>query len=95
MDQEELVDGVDAAIKIMKDGRYVESLEIRNKEDIKPGWGTKITQFLIHLTFGPAVDDGPIVPQTINVRVTGRALLFIGFDEQEAIKYSDFEHVQE
>lgn len=94
MDQDELVDSVDATIKIIKDGRYVELLEIRNKEVIKPGWGTKITQFLTRLTFGPAVDDGPIVPQTINVRVTGRALLFIGFDETEAIRYSDFERVQ-
>jgi len=93
MDQKELVDSVDAAIKIIKDGHYVEFLEIRNKEDIKPGFGTKITRFLTRLTFGPAIDGGPIVPQTVNVRVTGRALFFIGFDETEAIKYSDFEQV--
>ena len=93
MDQEELVDSVDAAIKIMKDGHYVEFLEIRNKDVMKPGFGTKITRFLTRLTFGPAVDGGPIVPRTVNVRVTGRALFFIGFDETEVIKYSDFEHV--
>jgi len=92
MDQEELVDSVDATIRIIKDGRYVEFMEIRNTENLEPGWGTKITEFLTRLTFGPAIEGGPIVPYSINIKVTGRALLFINFDEIEVIQYSDFEY---
>lgn len=87
------INGVDAMIRIRKDGRYVESLEMRNHEDIKPGYGTRITEFQTRFTFGPAVENGPVVQKSLNVRVKGRALLFIGFDETEAIQYSDFEHV--
>ena len=86
---------VDALVKIRKDGRYVESIDIRNHQDIKPGFGTKITEFRTRFQFGPAVESGPIVQKSLDVRVKGRAFLFIGFDEAEAVKYSDFEHVGE
>ncbi len=92
-DEDAFMTSVDAKIRIVKDGRYIDSLEIRNFQDIKPGFGTKITKFQMRFTFGPALDAGPIVPKSINVQVTGRALLFIGFDETEVTKYSDFEHV--
>lgn len=92
-DEQAFTNSVDAMIKIRKDSRYVESLEIRNHQDIKPGYATKITRFQMRFSFGPAVEDGPIVPQSYNVEVKGRALLFIGFDETEAVKYSDYEYV--
>ena len=92
-DEEAFLNSVDAMIRIVKDGRYVDSLEMRNFQDIKPGYGTKITTFQMRFSFGPAVAGGTIVPQSIDVNVTGRALLFIGFDETEVTKYSDFEHV--
>jgi len=91
-DQEAFMTSVDAKIRIVKDGRYVDSLEMRNFQDIKPGFGTKITKFQMRLTFGPALDAGPIVPKSMDVHVTGRALLFISFDDTEVTKYSDFEY---
>ncbi|MDH3338988.1 MAG: hypothetical protein OEM76_14350, partial [Gammaproteobacteria bacterium] len=91
-DQEAFMTSVDAKIRIVKDGRYVDSLEMRNFQDIKPGFGTKITKIQMRFTFGPALDAGPIVPKSMDVQVTGRALLFIGFDEIEVTKYSDFEY---
>ena len=90
-DEAALIDSVDAMIRIRKDGRYVEALEMRNHQDIRPGYGTKITEFQMRFTFGPAVENGPVVQKSLDVRVTGRALLFIGFDETEVVKYSDFE----
>ena len=77
---------------IAKAGRYVEALEIDNFQDIRPGFGARLTEFRMRFSFGPAADDGPIVPQSIDVIVKGRALLFIGFDETESVKYSDFEY---
>lgn len=91
-DQDAFMTSVDAKIRIVKDGRYVDSLEMRNFQDIKPGFGTKITRFQMRFTFGPALDGGPIMPKSIDVQVTGRALLFIGFDDIEVTKYSDFEY---
>ncbi len=91
-DQEAFMTSVDAKIRIVKDGRYVDSLEMRNFQDIKPGFGTRITKFQMRFTFGPALHAGPIVPKSMDVQVTGRALLFIGFDETEVTRYSEFEY---
>jgi len=90
-DEVEFIDNVDATVKISKDGDYLEAIDLRNKDDIKPGFGTKISTFIMHLEFGPAVEGGPIVPHNMAIKVEGRALLFIGFDEAEIIEYSNFE----
>lgn len=91
-DEEAFLDSVDAKVRIIKDGRYIESLEMRNFQDIRPGFGTKITQLQMRFSFGPAIENGPIVPLSSNVQIIGRALLFIGFNETEVKKYSDFEY---
>jgi len=90
-DEVEFIDNVDATVKIIKDGGYLEAIDLHNTADIKPGFGTKIGTFVIHFQFGPAVEGGPIVPKNMAIKVKGRALLFIGFDETEIIEYSDFE----
>ena len=91
-DEQAFLDSVDARVRIVKDGRYIESLQMDNFQDIRPGFGTKISEFKMQFSFGPAVEDGPIVPKSINVEVKGRALLFIGFEETEVTRYSDFEY---
>jgi hypothetical protein len=90
-DEVEFIDNVDATVKIIKNGRYLETIDMRNNADIKPGFGTKIGTFIVHFEFGPATEDGPIVPRNMAIQVKGRALLFIGFDETEIIEYSNFE----
>ncbi len=90
-DEIEFVDNVDASVRIVKDGPYLQSVDLRNNADIKPGYGMKIGTFVVGLEFGPAVADGPIVPTSMRIRVSGRMLLFIGFEETEVIEYSDFE----
>jgi len=90
-DEVEFIDNVDATVKIIKDGRYLEAIDLRNNADITPGFGTKIGTFRLHFEFGPATEGGPIVPRNMAIQVSGRALLFFGFDETEIIEYSDFE----
>jgi hypothetical protein len=90
-DEIEFVDNVDAVVRIVKDGRYLESIDIRNNTTLKPGFGVRLSTFSVQMRFGPAVDNGPIVPHAMQVKVAGRAFLFIGFDETELISYSDFE----
>ena len=91
-DDKQFLQGLDARMKITKDGRYVEYVDVRSKHEIKPGYGTTISEFLTHLAFGPVVPDGPIVPFSINIRIKGRALLFIGFSEVQAVKRTNFEY---
>jgi hypothetical protein len=90
-DEIEFVDNVDAVVRIVKDGRYLESIDIRNNTTLKPGFGVRLSTFSVQTRFGPAVDNGPIVPHAMQVKVAGRAFLFIGFDETELFSYSDFE----
>ena len=78
-------------MRIIKDGRYLQFVDIRNNADIKPGWGTKIGTFRARLEFGPAVEHGPIVPKNMGIQVGGSVLLFFGFEETEVITYRDFE----
>jgi len=88
----EFMQSVDAVLNIVKDGHWLESIDIRNHSEIKPGFGTRISTFLVQMQFGPATDDGPIVPLAMKVKVSGRMLLFIGFDESEIVSYKDFEY---
>jgi hypothetical protein len=90
-DEIEFIENVDAVLRIMKDGQYLESVDIQNRADIRPGFGTRISTFVVQMKFGPAVEGGPIVPYAMKVKVVGRALLFIGFNETELISYSEFE----
>ena len=80
-------------IKIIRNGNYVQYIELRNERPIRPAFSIKISRFLTHLTFGPAGGDGPIVPLSIDVEVKGRAILFVTFDEMESIRFTDYEHV--
>jgi hypothetical protein len=90
-DEAQFIDNVDATVKINKNGGYLEAIDLRNNDDIEPGFGTKISTFIMHYQFGPATEGGPIVPQNMAIKAEGRALIFIGFDETEIIEYSKFE----
>ena len=89
-DDDDFMRHVDGRIKVLKNGHYVEYIDLRNDKPIKPATGVKISKFLTTLTFGPAIDGGPIVPKAVDVVVKGRAMLVFKFDESETIRYSDF-----
>lgn len=91
-DEQSFLESVDAKVKIVKAGPYVESINIRNHSVIKPGFGTKLSEFVMLLEFGPAIDNGPVVPRSVKVHVSGRALLFIGINETEVVTNGDFEY---
>jgi len=84
---------VNGQLKVIKDGHYVEYIDLRNEKPIKPAKGVKISRFETRLTFGPAADGGPIVPYSVDVAVKGRAMLLIKFDEEERVRYSNYRHV--
>lgn len=84
---------VDATVKIIRDGHYLEYIDLHNDKPIKPAFSVKISRFVTRLTFGPAGDSGPIVPLTVDVQIKGRAMLLVRFDEMESTHYSDYEYV--
>jgi len=44
------------------------------------------------MTFGPAAVGGPIVPQSVDIHVEGRAYLAVKFDQTEKIRFRDYEY---
>lgn len=92
-DEKDFMDSVDATIRITKPNGYLEYIDIRSHSPIKPAIGVKISMLITRLTFGPAADDGPVVPISTQVEVKGRAYLVVSFDEEELVRNSDFEFV--
>lgn len=86
---------VQGRLRVVKDGHYVESIDLRNTGPIKPAFSVRINTFVTTLTFGPATEGGPIVPLTVDVHIQGRAMLAVRFDETEAVRFSDYEYAGE
>jgi len=94
MDDDEtqkFMEQVTATMKIVRDGPYLEYIDLRNEKAIRPAFSVRISDFRVHLAFGPAADGGPIVQKSEDVAIKGRALLFVTFNEKESTRYSDFE----
>jgi hypothetical protein len=87
-----MLERMDGTVKIVKDGHYLEYLDIRNTRPIRPQAGVKMKKFLTRITFGPAVDGGPIVMKSMDVVIKLSAFLLIRVDETESARFSDFEY---
>ena len=92
-DEEEIMDSVNATIRINKVKGHLEYIDIRNHETIRPAFAVKISKLITRLTFGHAVEDGPVVPLSTQVEVKGRVYLVVSLDEQEVLRNGDFEYV--
>ena len=88
----QVLERMEGTVKIVKDGHYLEYLDIRNTRPIRPKAGVKMKKFLTRITFGPAVDGGPIVMQSIDVAIKLSAFLVVRVDETESVRFSDFEY---
>jgi len=87
-----VLERMDGTVKIVKDGHYLEYLDIRNTKPIRPKVGVKMKKFLTRITFGPAVDGGPIVMKSMDVAIKLSAFLVVRVDETESVRFSDFEY---
>ena len=87
----EVLERMNGTVKIIKDGRYLEYLDIRNTGPIRPKVGVKMKTFLTRMSFGPAVDGGPIVMKSMDVAIKLSAFLVVRIDETESLRFSDFE----
>jgi hypothetical protein len=92
-DEVKFMNAVEGTLQVVKDGHYVEWIRMRNRETVKPGKGVKLDVFDTRLAFAPAHAGGPVMPRSVEMKVQGRAMLVVKFDEEERISYSDFERV--
>lgn len=94
-DEEVFMKFIDATMKIVKDGPYIEHIDMHSNKPFKPQFGVKVKEFVTRLIFGPAAVGGPIVPLSVDVRIKARAYLAIGIDESMSVSFSDYEYVGE
>ena len=83
---------MNGAVKIIKDGQYLEYIDIRNTKPIRPKAGVKMKKFVTRISFGPALKGGPIVMKSVDVAIKLSAFLVVRVDETESLQLSDFEY---
>ena len=84
---------VDARLHVVKDGHYVSAITMVNSRPIKPGKGVKLSEFNVSMEFSPALNGDVVLPRSVSTRIKGRAMLVVGFDEEEDIEFSDYRRV--
>ncbi len=92
-EEEEFMKHVDATMKIIKDGPYIEYIDMHSNRPFKPQFGVKVKEFVTRLQFGLASNEGPVVPLAVDIRIKARAFLAIGIDETMSVSFSDYEYV--
>ncbi len=82
-------------VRIAKQGRHLEYLDISARKPVSPKLGVKIREFNTRFEFARAIEGGPVVPVAFRFRIKGRAFLAVSFDEMETVEFSDFESVSD
>ncbi len=80
-------------LRIVKDGPYVASVDMRSPKPFKPGVGVKIEEFVTTLSFEPVSANGTILPSTVGFRLLGRAFLVKKINVHTDVSYGEYELV--
>lgn len=99
-DEEDLEEGfaeyLDATLRISKaGGPWLEYIDIHSNGMFSPQFGVRVRDFTMRMTFERAMDSGPVVPRSVEVRISIRAFLVINVDEYIVTSYTDYERVGE
>lgn len=89
-DDAKLFEHVDATLRVSKASPYVESLEMRSREPFSPGFGVKVKEFAMAMTFVPVGPDAVVLPETVRIRMAARAFLVKKIDETVLVTYGDY-----
>jgi hypothetical protein len=84
---------LDGTLRISKNGPYVETLEMRSREAFSPAFSVKIKEFSTIMTFAPVGEEKTVLPESVSVRMVGRAMLFKKLDETVETRFSDYRFV--
>ncbi len=90
-----VLESMQGTVKIIKDGEYLASIDIHNEKPIRPKVGVKMKKFLMHMSFGPIADDGPVVMRSMDFAIKLSAFLLVRVSEAESVAFSDFEYAGE
>ena len=90
-----LLASMQGTVKIIKDGGYLAYIDIHNEKPIRPKVGVKMKKFLMHMSFGPVADDGPVVMRSMDFAIKLSAFVLVRVNEAESLAFSDFEYVGE
>lgn len=82
-------------VKIIKDGEYLAYIDIHNEKPIRPKVGVKMKKFLMHMSFGPIADEGPVVMRSMDFAIKLSAFVLVHVSEAESVAFSDFEYAGE
>ena len=99
-DQEDDIGGkvlksMQGTVKIIKDGEYLAYIDIHNEKPIRPKLGVKMKKFLMHMSFGPIADNGPVVMRSMDFAIKLSAFVLVRVNEAESLAFSDFEYARE
>ena len=92
-DKWNLLDNLDATLRIARDGPYVEEIRLETSGPFRARFGVKVREFLALAHFGPAAGSGPVVPLNVRVRLSARAFLAFAINETVEASRSDYEYV--
>lgn len=81
---------VAGTLVVRKEDEWVERLELRVDEEIRPFPGVTVSEFELSLQFSRDAESGEIVPSTIQSRIRGRAFLVKSLDDDRTTHYSEF-----
>jgi hypothetical protein len=84
---------LDGLLRISKEGPFVESLEMRSREPFSPAFSVKIKEFSTVMTFAPVGEERTVLPESVKVRMVGRAMLLKKLDETVETRFSDYRFV--
>jgi hypothetical protein len=84
---------VTGKLRVNKKGLYAEEISLSNANPFSPATGVKIKHFEMRMTYGPISDGGPVVPQSVDSRIQGRAFMVVSIDDIKKIHFSDYQKV--
>lgn len=90
-----VLESMQGTVKIIKDGEYLAYIDIHNEKPIRPKLGVKMKKFLMHMSFGPIADDGPVVMRSMDFSIKLSAFVLVRVNEAESLAFSDFEYARE
>ena len=90
-----ILESMQGTVKIIKDGEYLACIDIHNEKPIRPKFGVKMKNFLMHMSFGPIAEDGPVVMRSMDFAIKLSAFVLVRVNEAESVAFSDFEYAGE
>jgi len=91
----EVLKSMQGTVKIIKDGEYLAYIDIHNEKPMRPKVGVKMKKFLMHMSFEPIANDGPVVMRSMNIAIKLSAFLLLQVNEAESVAFSNFEYAGE